>query len=214
MSPYGVAAGECIAHPPPHIAERRQGLCTKEEKGGNARSQHPDPATAAAAAVADEAPAREPPQLGGRVFRLTKFAEKPTAEYARENLVTEGLGRGDGGEGRHLVVFGQASQVSPVVSCLYRGRLEHRSTVAHPSVYLLPAGPSFLVATRGNRLSWPSSPPLTPPPPPPSSPPSRVRQYVLPARRTFDILAEDIRLDRRERWVGVRVREKTWCLVA
>lgn len=51
--------------------------------------------------------------LGGRVYRLTKFAEKPTAEFARENLATPGLGTGDGGEGRHLVVFGQAS-VSPV----------------------------------------------------------------------------------------------------
>lgn len=70
------------------------------------------------------------PPLGGRVYRLTKLVEKPTAKFARENLVTPGLGPGEDGEGRHLVVFGQ---------------------------------------------------------------------YVLPAKRTFDILAEDIRLDRRER---------------
>ena len=72
--------------------------------------------------------ARRTKLLGGRVYRLTKLVEKPTAEFARNNLVTPGLGTtadGDGGEGRHLVVFGQ---------------------------------------------------------------------YILPARRTFDILEEDIRL--------------------
>lgn len=71
-----------------------------------------------------------PALLGGRVYQLNNLVEKPTAEFAREHLVTPGLGQEDGGEGRHLVVFGQ---------------------------------------------------------------------YILPARRTFDILAEDIRLDRRER---------------
>lgn len=94
MSPYGVAAGACIAHPPPHIAERWH------------RATATTTATAAAAAIT---PPQEPLPLGGRVYRLTKFAEKPTVDFARENLVTPGLGRGDGGEGRHLVVFGQVS---------------------------------------------------------------------------------------------------------
>eukprot|EP00752_Nemacystus_decipiens_P005273 g4783.t1 len=132
VSPYGVAAGECIAHPPPHIAERWQRAAidsTTTATDGNGAPTKASSATAAAA-VAATAPPQEPTPVGGRVYRLTKFAEKPTAEFARENLVTPGLGHGDGGEGRHLVVFGQ---------------------------------------------------------------------YILPARRTFDILAEDVRLNRRER---------------
>lgn len=111
VSPYGVAAGACIANPPPHIAVRRhRAATTTPADGKNGAPTQASSATATATATAAAtAPPQEPLPLGGRVYRLTKFAEKPTAEFARENLVTPGLGRGDGGEGRHLVVFGQAS---------------------------------------------------------------------------------------------------------
>lgn len=116
ISPYGVAAGECVAHPPAHMVERWQrGGALKEEGGG-----------------VDALP------LGGKVYRLTKLVEKPTVKFARENLVTPGLGSAKTGkEGRHLVVFGQ---------------------------------------------------------------------YILPSGRTFGILAEDIKANRRER-CGMNV---TW----
>jgi UTP--glucose-1-phosphate uridylyltransferase len=39
---------------------------------------------------------------GREVLNITEFAEKPTAEYARENLVVDGLAEGD-----YLTVFGQ-----------------------------------------------------------------------------------------------------------
>ncbi|CAN0050212.1 unnamed protein product [Ectocarpus sp. 6 AP-2014] len=141
VSPYGVAAGHCVGHPPQHIVERwhRAAAAPTRPAGGAGGNGAPTtspsaaPAPAPAPAPAADTEAQRPPlPLGGRVYRLTKFAEKPTAEFARENLVTPGLGPagGQGGEGKHLVVFGQ---------------------------------------------------------------------YILPARRTFNILAEDIRLDRRER---------------
>lgn len=130
MSPYGVAAGACVDHPCAGAVER---WCRAATPTVPAKTVV-DTGTAAAAppveATETEDDVKKPPPLGGRVYRLTKLVEKPTAEFARENLVTPGLGAGDGGEGRHLVVFGQ---------------------------------------------------------------------YVLPARRTLDILAEDIKLDRRER---------------
>lgn len=109
VSPYGVAAGECVSHPPAHMVERWQRGATLKEEGGGV----------------DALP------LGGRVYRLTKLVEKPTVKFARENLVTPGLGPAKPGrEGRHLVVFGQ---------------------------------------------------------------------YILPSRRTFGILEDDIKADRRER---------------
>lgn len=107
VSPYGVAAGACISHPSPHIAERWQRATTTPSTAENGAPTKASSATATA-------PPQEPLPLGGRVYRLTKFAEKPTAEFAREKLVTPGLGRGDGGEGKHLVVFGQASRESSV----------------------------------------------------------------------------------------------------
>ncbi|CAM9274498.1 unnamed protein product [Scytosiphon promiscuus] len=138
VSPYGVAAGECVAHPPPHIVERwhRASPATTPQATSAIQQTKTAPLDDASSSSAEKAAAvsrdRRPLPLGGRVYRLTKFAEKPTAEFARENLVTPGLGPadGEGGEGRHLVVFGQ---------------------------------------------------------------------YILPVRRTFAILAEDIRQDRRER---------------
>lgn len=154
MSPYGVAAGECVAHPPTHTLDRWEraaaaaAASTSSPLAAENGAAGVTPAskeavveagadTAAAAAAA--AAAQRAKLLGGRVYRLTKLVEKPTAEFARENLVTPGLGtttaEGGGVEGRHLVVFGQ---------------------------------------------------------------------YILPARRTFDILAEDISLDRRERCVFFR----------
>lgn len=148
MSPYGVAAGECVAHPPTHTLDRWEraavaaAACTSlatENGSAGATATDKEAVVEAEAVVAASAAARRTKLLGGRVYRLTKLVEKPTAEFARENLVTPGLGttaEGEGGEGRHLVVFGQ---------------------------------------------------------------------YILPARRTFDILAEDIRLDRRERCVAVYV---------
>lgn len=123
VSPYGVAAGECVDHPCAGTVER---WCRAVVSTAPAKKTAVDKGTPAAA----EGDAKKTAPLGGRVYRLTKLVEKPTAEFARENLVTPGLGAGDDGEGRHLVVFGQ---------------------------------------------------------------------YVLPVRRTFDILAEDIELDRRER---------------
>lgn len=127
VSPYGVAAGDCVAHPPAHAVERwhraqTSSVLKSSEAAASVSRRAGHPEASAAHCV-------QP--LGGRVYRLTKLVEKPTAEFARENLVTAGLEAGHDGEGRHLVVFGQ---------------------------------------------------------------------YVLPARRTFDILAEDIRLDRRERY--------------
>lgn len=150
MSPYGVAAGECVAHPPTHTLDRWEraaaaaagststSLAAENGAAGATPASKGAVVEAGADAAADAAAAavRRAKLLGGRVYRLTKLVEKPTAEFARENLVTPGLGtttaEGGGVEGRHLVVFGQ---------------------------------------------------------------------YILPARRTFDILAEDIRLDRRERCV-------------
>lgn len=122
VSPYGVAAGECVAHPPTHMVERWQRVAKLKEEGDGV----------------DAIP------LGGRVYRLTKLVEKPTIEFARENLVTPGLGpEKNGREGRHLVVFGQ---------------------------------------------------------------------YILPSRRTFGILAEDIKADRRERCVmNVTLARNAWC---
>ncbi|CAM9442895.1 unnamed protein product [Pylaiella littoralis] len=158
VSPYGVAAGTCVAHPPPHIVERwhraATTVTTPTDRNSSASTTAPPQASAKAAEAAQAAEAAEAAAgtetataqaqetlpLGGRVYRLDKLVEKPTAQFARENLVTPGLGRGDGDEGRHLVVFGQASSNS-------------RSTT----------------------------------------------RYILPIRRTFDILAEDIKLDRRER---------------
>lgn len=107
VSPYGVAAGECVG-------EALSETLGRWQRAAPARN----PATASSC-------------VGGRVYRLTRLVEKPTAEFARQHLVSPGLGPVEpGGEGRHLVVFGQ---------------------------------------------------------------------YVLPARRTFDILAENIKEDRRER---------------
>ena len=177
MSPYGVAAGECIAHPPPHIAERRRSRSAQAK--GLARYQDSDSATVAtaAAAAAATAPAQEPPQLGGRVFRLTKFAEKPTAEYARENLVTEGLGRGEGGEGRHLVVFGQASRATYPFSFWYR-------STPHPYLSVYSSSPVFflLVAERGNSPSF--CPPCIPALPPSLASPPSPRRPRLPFAST------------------------------
>ncbi|CAM9562446.1 unnamed protein product, partial [Hapterophycus canaliculatus] len=144
VSPYGVAAGECVAHPPPHIVERwhraspAPASTTTTTTTTTADTQQVEktglqyPPSVAAEVAGAAARDRRPLPLGGRVYRLTKFAEKPTAEFARENLITPGLGPadGEGREGRHLVVFGQ---------------------------------------------------------------------YILPVRRTFAILSEDIKRDRRER---------------
>lgn len=117
VSPYGVAAGACVAHPPPHIVERWHRSATTTTMlptdGNNSDSTKAPPAAPATGSAAGTGgatdQARETLPLGGRVYRLNKLVEKPTAEFARENLVTPGLGHADGGEGRHLVVFGQAS---------------------------------------------------------------------------------------------------------
>lgn len=127
VSPYGVAAGHCVAHPPAHTLERWQRAAVPAAPAAETTSTASVTTSEPVGAGGETQP---PLPLGGRVYRLTKLAEKPTAEFARENLVTPGLGRGFDGKGKHLVVFGQ---------------------------------------------------------------------YVLPTARTFDILAEDIRADRRER---------------
>lgn len=136
-----------MAHPPTHTLDRWERAAAAAAAGGSTSLPTENCVTGATAAGkeavvepgadAESAAARRAKLLGGRVYRLTKLVEKPTAEFARENLATPGLGTtaeggGGGGAGRHLVVFGQ---------------------------------------------------------------------YILPARRTFDILAEDIKLDRRERCV-------------
>ena len=128
MSPYGVAAGDCIGHPPTHIVERWQ-LAVTSRAAAAAEAGAAAPMNSNNKDASDGCGDGALP-LGGRVYRLTKLVEKPTVEFARENLLTPGLGPGPDGEGSHLVVFGQ---------------------------------------------------------------------YILPARRTFDILAENIRADRRER---------------
>lgn len=122
VSPYGVAAGECVGEPSSLTLNRWQRA---------AMSNHVAPAPKAGEAIASN-PAAATSCVGGRVYRLTRLVEKPTAEFARQHLVSPGLGPAEtGGEGRHLVVFGQ---------------------------------------------------------------------YVLPAKRTFRILAENIKEDRRERY--------------
>lgn len=210
MSPYGVAAGHCVGHPPQHIVERwhRAAAAPTTPAGGNSVSTtsrsaaaaalapvaqevvgnactavNPGVASAVSAAAVADAEAQKPPlPLGGRVYRLTKFAEKPTAEFARENLVTPGLGPagGKGGEGRHLVVFGQ-------VIPRFIGGIARRSSFSAEGLF-----PSLI-----SRLRHTNSGSI--PPPLPRARPNHITQYILPARRTFNILAEDIRLDRRER---------------
>lgn len=170
VSPYGVAVGVCVGQASNQTLERWHRA---------AMSNNPMPASrtvstgtfsvgkrsctadciAAAAATADgsgtqpglislpafSAALHAAPQartitqlVDGRVYRLTKLVEKPTAEFAREHLVSPGLGPAEaGGEGRHLVVFGQ---------------------------------------------------------------------YILPAKRTLGILAQNIKEDRRERCVPCTVR--------
>lgn len=130
MSPYGVAAGECIARPSAQTLARWHKAAPTSTTTIATDGQAKDSATKEEQHVPSSSSST---LLGGRVYGLTRLAEKPTAEFARKNLVTPGLGPAEeGGEGRHLVVFGQ---------------------------------------------------------------------YVLPAKRTFDILAENIRLGRRERCV-------------
>ncbi|CAN0498331.1 unnamed protein product, partial [Ectocarpus sp. 12 AP-2014] len=110
VSPYGVAAGHCVGHPSQHIVERwHRAAATPTRPAGGAGGNGAPTTLKSAVAAADTEAQRPTLPLGGRVYRLTKFAEKPTAEFARENLVTPGLGPagGQGGEGRHLVVFGQ-----------------------------------------------------------------------------------------------------------
>lgn len=136
VSPYGVAAGERVDYPCAGTVERCDRAATSTAPTKAAVDTTVAAAAAAAAPVGAagvEGGVKKRPSLGGRVYRLTNLVEKPTAEFARENLVTPGLGPADDGEGRHLVVFGQ---------------------------------------------------------------------YILPARRTFNILAEDIKLDRRERYAA------------